>query len=378
MKFLKYIIIVVLLLTAGCATSKIKTPYHRDDKAYSGFGKTPGREFYTDQDITDSVSLKWQNDANGGFTNSSVVVYDSLVFINDLSGRIYCYNIVTGKQVGQLKNSGAVFSSPFINRYLVIYAVAADKENITYLKYYDYDRGDLVKEIELAGRCQTEIIGTADAVIFNTEDGNVYKYDLKGDKLWKVETNSTLHCSPSMNEDVIIFGNDNGEIIGIRNKDGKILYRKKIGESFFCGTSVSGNLAYTGNDNGNLYAIDLKNGNVKWKFRSGAKIIMTPSVTPVEIYFGNLSGDLFCLDKNNGRLIWKTSTGGVLNATPYAANNLLIVPDLNNKFYFVNRNNGEITNTYPVEGKNKLSPLIYRNLLFIGYDRGELQAYEFK
>ena len=105
---------------------------------------------------------------------------------------------------------------------------------------------------------------------------------------------------------------------------------------------------------------------------------MTPSVTTSEIYFGNLSGDLFCINKNDGKLIWKTSTGGVLNATPYAANNLLVVPDMDDKFYFVNRNNGEITHTYTLEGKTQLSPVIFRNLLFIGYDRGELQAYEFK
>jgi outer membrane protein assembly factor BamB len=106
--------------------------------------------------------------------------------------------------------------------------------------------------------------------------------------------------------------------------------------------------------------------------------VMTPSVNDDEIYFGNLKGDLFCLEKNTGRLIWKTSTGGVLKATPYASENFLVVPDLNKKFYFVNKDNGEITRTYSVDGRNKLSPVIFRNILFIGYDRGELQAYEFE
>ena len=105
---------------------------------------------------------------------------------------------------------------------------------------------------------------------------------------------------------------------------------------------------------------------------------MTPSVTSSEIYFGNLKGDLFCINKKDGKKIWQTSTGGVLNATPYAADNYLVVPDLNDKFYLVNRNNGHIKRTYPVDGRTRLSPLIFRNTLFIGFDRGELQAYEFK
>jgi outer membrane protein assembly factor BamB len=378
LRYLKFILPIIIILLAGCATSLIKTTAHRDENAYTCFGKNPAREFYDDRDITDSISLKWQNDANGSFTGSSVVIYDSLVFVNDLSGRIYCYNISTGRKIGQLKNDGAVFSSPFIYKFYIVYAAADDKENITHLRYYDYVLGDMKVDTEAEGRCLTQIIGTPEAIIFNTENGNVYKYDMKGNEVWKAETNSITHGSPAMNNDIIIFGNDEGEIIGINNKDGKILYRKKIGQSFFCGTAVSGNIAYAGNDNGCLYAIDLNNGEIKWQFPSGTRIMMTPSVTLKYIYFGNLNGDLFCINKSDGTQLWKTSTGGVLDATPFAAKNLLVVPDLNKKFYFVDRKNGEIIRTYFLEGRNRLSPVIFKNMLFIGFDRGELQAYEFK
>ena len=380
MGFLKHLILLFLfgyLFISGCATSLIKTTAHRDDNPYPSFGKNPGREFFINDNIPDSVTLKWQNDANGGFTNSSVVIYDSLVFINDLSGRIYCYNIKNGKKVGQLKNDGSVFTSPYIYKFYLIYAAADDNENITHLKYYDFVAGNLVHDIEVDGRCVTEIIGSPDYIIFNTENGNVYKYDMKGEQIWKTETSSVVHSSPSLNNDIIIFGNDSGEIIAIDNNDGKIIYRKKIGKSFFCGTSISGNVAYTGNDDGNLYAINLKTGEVNWKYQSGARIVMTPSLTKNEIYFGNLNGDLFCLSRK-GRQLWKTSTGGILNATPFVTNNLMVVPDLNEKFYFVDVQNGNIKKTYTVDGRVKLSPVIFRNMLFIGYDRGELEAYEFK
>ncbi len=378
MRYINLLAVILLFLVEGCASSLIRTNAQRDNNAYTSFGKNPGRQFFTDQNISDSVSLKWQNDANGSFTNSSVVVSDSLVFVNDLSGRIFCFNFETGDKIGQLKNDGAVFSSPYIYRFLVIYAAADDKDDITRLKYYDYVLGKLLNDVEVEGRCLTEIIGTPDAVIFNTENGNVYKYDLYGKKIWETLTNSMVHSSPSMENDIIVFGNDSGEILGINSDNGKILYRKKTGRSFFCGSAVSGNVVYIGNDDGNLFALDLKSGNIIWKFQSGARITMTPCVTSSEIYFGNLSGDLFCLGRDDGKLIWKTSTGGLLNATPYASNNYLVVTDLNDKFYFVRRDNGEIKNTYHVDGRIRLSPLIFRNTLFIGFDRGELQAYEFK
>ncbi len=381
MGFLKYLINIfylLILLSAGCAASHIQTNAHRDNNAYTSFGRNPAREFYINQSVTDSLSLKWENSTHGSFANSSVVIYDSLVFVSELSGRIYCYNLITGKKIGQLKNEGSIFTTPFIYKFYLIYADAVDDENITHLRYYDFVMGEMKYDIEADGRCLTEIIGTPDAVIFNTEDGNVYKYDMFGKQIWKTATNSSVHSSPSMNDGIIVFGNDDGELIGINSEDGKILYRKKTGQSFFCGTAVSGDIVYTGNDNGILYAVQLKTGEINWKYDSGARIIMTPSVTPSGLYFGNLKGDLFCLNKEDGKLVWKTSTGGVLKASPYAAENFLVVPDLNKKFYFVNRKNGEITRTYLVDGRNKLSPVIFRNTLFIGIDPGELQAYEFE
>jgi outer membrane protein assembly factor BamB len=378
LRLYKIISIVSLLLFAGCSSSLIKTSVRKDDKPYPGFGRTPAREFYISRNISDSLLLKWQNDTHGSFDNSSVAIYDSLVFINDLSGRIYCFHIGNGDQIGQLKNDGAVFTTPYVYRHILIYTAADDKENITHLRYYDFSEGDMKYDIEVDGRCTTEIIGTPQGVIFNTENGIVYKYDMGGNEVWQTKTNSVVHSSPSMADDIIVFGNDSGEVLGIDGRKGKILYRKKIGESFFGASAILGNKAYIGNDNGSLYSINLHNGDIVWKYKTGARIIMTPSVTVSKIYFGNLSGDLFCLNKDDGSLIWETSTGGILNATPYAAENLLVVPDLNKKFYFVNVNNGNIEKTYAVDGRNKLSPVIFRNLLFIGFDRGELQVYEFK
>ena len=96
LRFFKFIMFILILLIAGCATSLIRTAAHKDEGAYTAFGKDPGRQFFINERVTDSLSLKWQNDANGSFTNSSVLVYDSLVFVNDLSGRIFCYNFADG------------------------------------------------------------------------------------------------------------------------------------------------------------------------------------------------------------------------------------------------------------------------------------------
>jgi len=98
-------------------------------------------------------------------------------------------------------------------------------------------------------------------------------------------------------------------------------------------------------------------------------------VTEDEIFIGNLNGELYKLSKD-GKQIWKLDTKGLMNMTPILTNDYLILPDANKKVYFVSRDNGEIVNSLTLEGRVKLSPVINKNLLFIGYENGNLRAYE--
>jgi hypothetical protein len=130
---------IILLFIAGCARSVIKYASTLDEDPYQMFGKTPSREFYLPVEISDSLVLKWESDMYGSFPNSSVSIYNGLVFINDLAGRIFCYNFESGKQIGKLKySSGSVFSTPIPLRNKVIFPVAEEKENIYELVIYDY------------------------------------------------------------------------------------------------------------------------------------------------------------------------------------------------------------------------------------------------
>jgi hypothetical protein len=111
MGLLKYKIfsVLVLLLISGCARSVIKYATKLDETPYQMYGKTPSREFYLPENISDSLVLKWESEANGSFPNSSVSIYEDLVFINDLSGRIFCFDIETGKKLVSSNTAVVVF-----------------------------------------------------------------------------------------------------------------------------------------------------------------------------------------------------------------------------------------------------------------------------
>jgi outer membrane protein assembly factor BamB len=374
---IKYPVIFIILFIQGCSSSLIKVNVNKDLNPYPMYGRTSGRDFQVDRAATDSIRLVWEAEINGSFPGSSVTLYDNYVFTNDLSGRVFCFDFSSGKTLGQLKLKGSVFTAPVPEQSWIIFAAAQRETEKSILYFYDYSTGKTINEINIDGLILTELIKTDDGIIFNCDNGLAAKYYYSGELAWETYTGNHTHSSPAYDEEILFFGNDSGEILALNGEDGSILYRKKTGGPFFCGAAISGSTAFIGNDNGKLYAVDLKSGNILWEYQTGSRIMMVPAVDDDKIFLGNLNGDLISLKKNTGEPVWRNNTGGVLNISPLVMQNKLVIPDLNQKIYFADKEKGEITGVRYFDGRVKLTPVFHKNFLFIGYDNGILEAYEF-
>lgn len=367
----------IIIFITGCAKSLIKIISNTDEDPYPMFGKTTSKNFYVPFTVSDSLKLKWESDVYGSFTNSSVVVYDKYVFTSDLGGRIFVFNIEDGKRVGILKVGETIPGTPLVYKTLVIYAAAEDKNNISELVYYDYANGKQLSYEEIDSRILSEMLALDDGIIFLTESGRINRYDLKGNSVWQTETNERTRSSPSLINNIVVFGNDAGEIITVNAKNGEIKHRFHIGGIFNSSPNLVDNSAMLSNNNGQVYSIDYYTGKINWEFNTGARVVMIPASDNENVYVGNLEGSLFSLKKANGKLNWKRNYNGLFNATPLITNNRIIIPDLDKTFYIIDKKNGMINNKYSLDARVKLTPVLVDSTLFIGYDRGILRAYEF-
>lgn len=380
MGLLKYKILFLLsvLLLSGCTRSVIKYLTQPDENPYQMYGKLPSRVFYSPINISDSLLLKWESETYGSFNNTSVSAYDELVFINDLAGRIFCFNIETGDKIGSLKySSGSIFSTPVPFRSTIIFPVALEKDNLTDLIIYDYLQGKEVEDIEIPGRVLTQIITVDDDILFTSEVGIAYRYSSSGKKIWETHTRVPTRSSPALFNNLFVFGNDKGEIIALESSSGDSVYVKEIGGHFFSGVTISENIIYVGNDNGKVYALKYENGEIIWQFDTGYRIKMEPSVDQQNLYVGNLNGNFFSINKTTGNENWRVNFQGILNSTAFVTENLIILPDVLFKLHFLDKENGNIIRSIMLDGRAKLSPVIHKNTLFIGFDDGVIRAYEF-
>jgi outer membrane protein assembly factor BamB len=380
MGFLKYkiLIIVVTFLIGGCTRSVIKYSAKLDEHPYQMFGKIPSREFFVPEVFSDSLSLKWENEMYGSFLNSSVSIYSDLVFINDLAGRVFCYQFDTGKEIGKVKYSGgSVFSSPIPYKNIIVFPVAMENDNFTDLIYYDYKEGKEINDIEVPGRALTQMIADSNRIYFTTEIGSAFKFTSRGRKIWETHTRVPTRSSPVLVDSLLIFGNDNGEIIALDSQSGDSIYAKQIGGQFYSGLTVSDSLIFVGNNNGVLYALKILTAEIVWQFDSKARILMNPAIDDKNVYFGNLEGEFFSLNKSDGKQNWKIKFPGLLNATPLITENMILLPDILFAVHMIDKNDGKILKSISFEGRAKLTPVIHNNVLFLGFDDGVVRAYEF-
>jgi outer membrane protein assembly factor BamB len=246
----------------------------------------------------------------------------------------------------------------------------------SYLSIYGMLKGDYIIHKEFSGKVSSEIMLQDDEIYFVTIEGNVYKYKTDGSLIWKYVAKQFVHSNPALSGNTIVFGTDNGSVIGLDAVTGRQKYISLIsGAAFEGGITIKNNIAYLCGNDGVFYALELNTGNVIFKTDIKSRSTAFPVVTD-NIYLVTLKGEVLCLSLN-GTVKWRKNTGGLLNAAPLFAGGKLIIPDMNKKVLFVDSAEGKTIKEITLESKTRLTPAIYKNMLIIGYERGVLEGYEF-
>lgn len=377
MGFLKKFFIYFLLLITACSTSLIKVNVKLPQTTHPIFGASGNRNFYYSISLSDSLKFLWQASTYGGFNNSSVVVYDSLLFVGELSGRVYCFNINTGKQLGVIKTKGAIFSTPLVTNFRLYFPLVKSESRKTEVIAYDFYAGKEVFIVEIEDRITNQILFDSDAIYLTAADGTIYKYNLEMKLIWTAETNQNISCVPALFGEFIFIGNEVGEVLKIDKSFGRIIKRQKISSRFVSGISVDDEKLFIGDDDGNLFSINSENLNVNFKIQTGSRILMNPVIDLENVFIGNLKGDLFSINKHNGKINWSKNYKGLFNSTPIVSQNKIIIPDAFKAYWILDKNDGSVIKKLELDGRAKLSPVLIDKKLFIGYDDGILEAYEF-
>lgn len=116
---------------------------------------------------------------------------------------------------------------------------------------------------------------------------------------------------------LVCLGTTEGEILALRARDGRAIWRSEIGDSIVSGQmAVWNHLLIVGLHHGgmpepqSLLALDLRSGREVWRFSTVALALSSPLVTDGIVYFTSSDGYLFALRASDGKQIWKSEKIG--------------------------------------------------------------------
>ena len=160
-----------------------------------------------------------------------------------------------------------------------------------------------------------------DLVVFGNQNGEVVALSVKnGEKKWSYKTGGSIFSSPAAFAGNVVLGSGDNNIYCLDAKTGKLKWKFSAGASVLGSPVIENNIVYIGASDDHFYAIDIISGKKIWSFNGlDGPVVTTPLLYDGKIIFGAWDRNLYALDKKEGSLLWKWNNGStVRNYSPAA------------------------------------------------------------
>lgn len=170
---------------------------------------------------------------------------------------------------------------------------------------------------------------------------------------WTFASNANVISTPAVTSDLVIFGNQNGEIQALTLKDGKKKWSFKTDGSIFSSPAVQGDRVVLGSGDGYVYCLNIKSGIVNWKIKTGAAVLGSPVIKRDTIFIGGSDHSFISMNLQSGLIYWKfTGLNGPVVSTPLIYGGMVIFGAWDKNLYALDRLDGKLiwkwTNGSPV------------------------------
>ena len=151
-------------------------------------------------------------------------------------------------------------------------------------------------------------------VVIDQDDGALQCLDVaSGEALWRTEGIDRCDGSPSVADDIIVFGSCAAALHVFSVSDGALLRNIELGDDSQVagGVALEAELAFSGSHSGKVFHANTRTGAVIWTNEdSDAEVFTTPAVDDTWVVFGSLDGNVYALDRTTGATVWTFETSG--------------------------------------------------------------------
>jgi outer membrane protein assembly factor BamB/predicted phosphodiesterase len=160
---------------------------------------------------------------------------------------------------------------------------------------------------------------------------------------WRYASTSNIISTPAVQADRVMVGNQDGQLICISKKSGKVLWKFSSGGPVFSSPAVSGNSIVFGSADNFIYNLDIRTGKMQWKIKTGAAVLGSPLITNGKIYIGGSDHTFRKIDLLTAEPNWEfKGLDGPVMSTPVAFDHKIIFGAWDRNLYALNDSSGNL------------------------------------
>jgi len=197
--------------------------------------------------------------------------------------------------------------------------------------FYSIDKntGKILYQKDI-GELSAAAPGYADGVVYlvNLDPDQIVALRAKdGKELWRKPIDSPgSESSPVVVNDRLIFGCQCGSVYALNPKTGATIWETETAGEIKSAVAYNEGTVYGSNYGGEFFALDASDGGLKWStpiiggaFGRGGGSYSTPAVAYGRVYVGALDSRVYSLDEDTGEVAWTFSTGAEVYPGPVVA-----------------------------------------------------------
>ena len=313
------------------------------------------------------------------------VVKGGKVYIGGQSGRFYCLDLATGKEVWKVQQTGYSFegNAAFVGD-LVIAACGVESSGNGVVYAWNASNGKEVWKFAEVGEIHAGVSiwkgpdGKVRALV-GSYDYKLYCVDaLTGTKLWGYPASNKVNGTVAIFDGKTAFGSCDGNLYILDLLTGKEEKTIAVDSYIANNVAVDHGVLYVTHHGAKVEAFALVDGMRLWRFGEREfEFYAAPAVNSKWVVAGQRGKRVYGLDRAKGDARWVFKTQDDVDSSPLICADTHVIFGCNDGyFYALNLAKGEEVWRYEIGAPVKSSPTVAGDYILIGADDGSVYAFK--